>query len=74
MIDQAINNNANLLKKANVIFIRAGVKIKNGKSTGEECVVVGVEKKMKVTKKDMIPGEVSGVKTDVIEGSRFYAR
>jgi len=73
MIDHAINNNADLLKKANVVSIQAGTKIKNGKDTGEECVVVGVSEKKKVPDKDMIPGKVSGVITDVIEVLELYA-
>ena len=62
-----------ILKKKDVLSICAGEKITNGKRTGKKCVVVGVLKKKDVPEKDMIPRDISGIPTDIIETQPFYA-
>jgi hypothetical protein len=56
-----------LLSKKNVNGFGVGMKIKDGKITDEECILVGVKKKGKVSPENMIPKTLLGVKTDVIE-------
>jgi hypothetical protein len=61
-----------LLKKGNVVSV--GVGLKN--DTGEECLVVGVTKKVPVEeldKKDMVPTKVKKYKTDVVEQGEIKA-
>ena len=57
-----------IMKKKNVTGLGIGYKETQGKKTDELCVVVLVEKKEDISalsKKDIIPETVGGVKTDV---------
>ncbi|MEW6096063.1 MAG: hypothetical protein AB1567_06015 [bacterium] len=59
-----------LLAKRNVVGVARGFKFVKGEQTDEECIVVMVEQKLPVEqlkKKDLVPAEIKGVKTDVIE-------
>lgn len=60
----------NLLSKSNVTSVGYGYKIKNGQITEEVCLVVGVSKKVVASQlkaSDLIPSDIDGVSTDVIE-------
>jgi hypothetical protein len=60
----------------NVVGIGVGRKIRRGKSTRTHCVRIYVERKLPahlVPRDHMIPGEMGGVVTDVIECGRFRA-
>ena len=74
ILDSAIQAKAgaetDLLKLPGVTAVDVGYKYVNGKRTDQIAVRVHVAKKKKnVDKKDMIPAEINGVKTDVIEGT-----
>ncbi|RLG75434.1 MAG: hypothetical protein DRO14_04605 [Thermoprotei archaeon] len=60
-----------LRKKPNVLSWRRDLtKIRGGKDTGEPCITVFVTRKVKASKlrpDELIPPEIDGVKTDVIE-------
>jgi hypothetical protein len=59
-----------LLKMENVVGVGYGVKEKRGKRTGEEAIVVLVEKKLpprKLKNKDLVPQKLEDYQTDVIE-------
>ncbi len=59
-----------LLKMPNVVGIGIGRKVVKGRETKETCIVVFVTKKIPevhMRKEDVIPLELEGVKTDVIE-------
>ena len=59
-----------LLKIPGVNAVDVGYKYVNGQRTNEISIRVHVSKKRKtVDKKDMIPAEINGIKTDVIEGT-----
>ncbi len=59
-----------LLKLSGVNAVDVGYKYVDGKRTDEICIRVHVSKKKKtVDKKQMIPAEIDGVNTDVIEGT-----
>lgn len=77
MIRSAIKNHKkDLLKKANVNLVGCGFKIKDGKKTEELSLVVGVTKKLpsnQLSTKDMVPPDLGGVKTDVIESKQIVA-
>jgi len=63
-------NTNSLLSKANVVSVGIGYKETNGKQTSEQVIVIGVTKKISVTNlspKDVVPFEIDGTKTDVIE-------
>ena len=59
-----------LLKIPGVNAVDVGYKYVNGKRTDEVAIRVHVSKKKKTVAKDeMIPKEINGIKTDVIEGT-----
>ena len=65
-----------LLKKKNVHTVGFGYKIKDDQKTGELSIICSVEKKAPVSelsKKDLIPKEIEGVLTDVIEIGKIKA-
>ena len=47
--------------------VDVGYKYVNGVVTDEICIRVHVKKKKKVPKKERIPDEINGIKTDIIE-------
>jgi hypothetical protein len=64
------NNLTKILKKKNVNQVFFGNKFTNNKNTRESCMVVGVEQKKsesELSKEDLIPKTIEGIKTDVIE-------
>jgi hypothetical protein len=66
-----------ILRKRNVVGVAVGYKESQGKITDEPAVVVMVETKRPVTElavDDVVPTEVSGVRTDVYETGRFFAQ
>jgi hypothetical protein len=59
-----------LMKKKNVVAVGIGYKIRNGVQTNEVCVIVSVTKKVSpeaLRAKDLIPKDLDGVSTDVIQ-------
>lgn len=59
-----------LLSKRNVISCGLGNKVVDGQDTGEPCIIVGVQQKVsegELRKKDLIPKEIDGIRTDVVE-------
>lgn len=73
-IEQAVQakqeNTNELLAKRNVVGVGVGFKNALGESEGEESVVVLVQSKKPVdalTEEDLIPSEINGVRTDVVE-------
>jgi S1-C subfamily serine protease len=65
-----------LFAKQNVIGVGTGHKIKDGKDTGTPCITVFVTQKIdkdKLGSENMVPQEISGYKTDVVETGEIYA-
>ena len=65
-----------IYKYPNVVGLGASYRMKAGKPTDELCLVVYVEKKVpaaQLSKRDIIPKEIDGVKTDVVETGRIEA-
>jgi len=63
-----------LLKLKGVVLVGRGKKITAGVNTGRDAMVVGVIKKVplaELKKKDVVPKEVEGIETDVIELGRI---
>jgi hypothetical protein len=56
-----------LLKLPNVRGVDIGYKYINGKKTDILAIRIYVTRKMKVPEKDMVPKEIEGIPTDVIE-------
>lgn len=60
--------------KKNVIGHGVGKKITGGKVTDENCIAIFVDKKLTpdaISKKDMIPKKINGIKTDVVETGKI---
>ena len=77
IIAQALRQNEDeLLARANVVGVGIGEKIKDGMPQGRLCLKVYVEKKIsrvKLSKKDLIPQELSPIETDVEETGKIIA-
>lgn len=61
---------ATILAKPNVVGVGVGEKVSDGQKTGETCVVVLVRQKIPLaglSADALVPQEVGGVKTDIIE-------
>jgi len=69
-------NEKELLEKDNVVGVALGYKMTKGKDTGEPAFHVLVQHKMEpdlLSKQDMVPKTIKGVKTDVIEVGQIVA-
>lgn len=65
-----------LMGKPNVVAVGVGYKIVGGKTTDELAIVVFVQRKVSaesLAPEELIPAQVEGVATDVIESGTFYA-
>jgi len=65
-----------LFKKKNVVAVWTGTKKVDGKDTGKKAVVVGVTKKeplANLKSEDVVPVDIQGVETDVIEVGEIKA-
>jgi hypothetical protein len=72
--DAKRRNVESLLEKENVVGVGVGRKIVNGRRTAEISVKVYVEKKRalsRLSEAQIIPREIEGVKTDVVEVGRI---
>lgn len=69
-VSKILNKNRKKLLKKDLTAVGLGYKIVGGKRTGELCVVCSVAKKKMISEispKKLIPMEIEGIKTDVIE-------
>lgn len=67
---------AELMKKSGVTGCAIGYKQVEGLQTDELCLVCFVKQKLpeeKLNKKDIIPKEIQGIPTDVVESGSFQA-
>ena len=67
---------AALFARANVVGVAVGHKVVGGRETEERCVVVFVERKRPMAqlhRRDIVPRDLGGVRTDVVETGRFRA-
>lgn len=68
--------NENLFNKKNVESTFEGFKVVNGTTTNQKCIIVGVsEKKPKeaLSSEDLVPKEIDGLPTDVLEVPQMFA-
>ena len=62
-----------LLRYPHVVGVSEGIRTKQGKPTGEPCLVVLVERKIPVGELDpggILPAEIEGIRVDVVEVGR----
>ncbi len=67
---------AAIFARANVVGVAVGNKVIGGRDTEERCVVVFVERKRpedQLRRRDIVPRDLGGVHTDVVETGRFHA-
>lgn len=72
---QAVEENA-LLRRRNVVGVGIGQKIKQTKNNGDPCLTVYVSKKEslpQLSPEDVIPLQIGGVQTDVVETGSVLA-
>jgi len=65
-----------IFARANVVGVAVGNKMIHGQDTNERCIVVFVERKRpeeELRHRDVVPKEIDGVLTDVVETGRFTA-
>ena len=66
-----------LLGKPNVVGVGVGFKVVGGETTDIPCVIVFVEKKVSIeslSAEEMVPADIQGIPTDVIESGPIYAQ
>jgi hypothetical protein len=59
-----------LLRYPNVVGVSEGVRLRDGKPTGERCLVVYVQNKVprdRLGKDEVLPSQVDGIPVDVVE-------
>ena len=64
---------AELLRYPNVVGLSEGIRTKQGRPTGERCLVVYVERKIPRAQLDprhVLPTEIEGIPVDVVEVGR----
>lgn len=67
---------AELLRFPNAVGLDVGIRIKQGKPTGQRCLVVYVEKKVpldKLEESEVLPRDIEGIPVDVVEIGRVEA-
>mgnify|MGYP000229832801 CR=1 FL=1 len=65
-----------LFAKQNIVGVGTGHKIKESKDTGEPCITVFVSQKLDralLRSEDIVPEEIAGFKTDVVEAGEIFA-
>ncbi len=65
-----------LFGRANVVGVAVGNKVTGGHETDERCIVVFVARKRpesQLWRRDIVPRELDGIHTDVVETGRFRA-
>ena len=79
-IDRAISvkqqNLNHLIKRSNVVGVGVGYKESEGRLTDELAVTINVARKVPVAQlaeSDLVPRDLDGVRTDVVETGRFLA-
>src|SRR3989454_6759526 len=71
-----VAHEAAIFARANVVGVAVGNKMIHGQETKERCIVVFVERKQpeeELRHHDVVPKEIDGVLTDVVESGRFTA-
>src|SRR2546421_12034184 len=69
-----VAHEAAIFARANVVGVAVGNKMIHGQDTNERCIVVFVERKRpedELRHHDVVPKEIDGVLTDVVETGRF---
>jgi len=69
-------NIADIFQREGVTFVGKGKKIVDGKQTDEDAIIIGVVEKKpldKLSKRQIIPKEVGGQKTDIVQTGRIRA-
>lgn len=62
-----------LLRYPNVVGVAEGIRTRQGKPTGERCLIVYVERKVprgQLEGREILPSEIEGVPVDVVEVGR----
>ena len=67
---------ADLLGRANVVGVAAGLRLRGGQPTGEPCITVYVARKLpegELAEADLLPKDIDGIPLDVVEVGKLEA-
>ena len=70
IVEIRAKHEAELLRYPNVVGVAEGIRTKDGKPTGEPCLVVFVERKVprgELDESGILPAEIEGIPVDVVE-------
>ena len=74
LLDVRARHEAELMRYPNVVGVADGIRMRDGKPTGEPAIIVFVERKVPrqdLTDSDLLPAEIEGVPVDVVETGRI---
>jgi hypothetical protein len=70
LADVRIRHEAELMRCPNVIGVASGIRMKQGKPTGEHCIVVYVSRKIppsQLKADEILPSQIEQVPVDVVD-------
>jgi hypothetical protein len=70
LLDVRTRHEAELMRYPNVVGVADGIRMRDGKPTGEGTIVVYVERKVPrkdLSERELLPTEIEGIPVDVVE-------
>jgi hypothetical protein len=77
LLDVRTRHEAELMRYPNVVGVADGMRMRDGKPTGERAIVVYVERKVPrkdLSERDLLPTEIEGIPVDVVETGPIVAQ
>ena len=75
--DVRTRHEAELMRYPNVVGVSDGIRMRDGKPTGERAIVVYVERKVPrkdLSERDLLPAQIEGIPVDVVETGPIEAQ
>jgi hypothetical protein len=74
LLEVRTRHEAELMRYPNVVGVGDGIRMRDGKPTGQAAIIVYVERKLPrkdLAERDLLPAEIEGVPVDVVETGRI---
>jgi hypothetical protein len=74
LLEVRARHEAELMRHPNVVGVGDGIRMRDGKPTGQAAIIVYVERKVPrkdLAERDLLPAEIEGVPVDVVETGRI---